>query len=584
MKKLTPGFAGRLLVLVLFLMSSVLISGQTGTKYVVKTIFPRNQTYEYQMLKTLNFNPMNAPIAYDQVKTWASLSPLEKQFGELSLQAAEILAMDLKPGYTAQQLIDDIGRIPEFKGRLNGILSVLVMATVRKSSNFETNPNVIMLTAWTTQLYKSMRIRSTYSVLREFQKWKADWCTYEKVSREECAAKTNGIGELFSHRDVPEALIAKNGMGSVFDKSANGIAMGTAFAITGVTGTFAVGTLMGALGVTTTITAGSSAGLPIATSLCAAFGAKLVGASDAAVAFSAAGGWAGVAAAPIAATIMAIVVGTIQGFHEVEQAKIEPMMKMKLGAAISDFVNIRNVLSDSSGRSLFFLAFQEAAQDKYQVHNPLVDGELRFFCQAGYVTKFKVTYTVTTSGPNMPTSTKNFDVDTKPLSVGNEEYMSIPWNATNIVVKGYYALGSWQQFTNPDKSALSTSIKTPTYMCFTSYGTIFEPKIKLDCPEAGNMTTRANELTVTQGGGYAAWITLRYFLNGKEETLLNQHDVLLGWSKKFTFPAGAKNITLSIQNQIDAKVVFNQTWPEPPNGCVKIYGTTFEPKWNNECN
>jgi len=584
MKRLSPKTFFRFLPALVFSLSLQFANAQTTTR-VFKTLFPRHQTYEAQMLAALGFNPTGRVIPYDeQPRQWASLSPIEKVFGELALHSAEILAVDLTPGYTADKLVSDIGRINEFKGRTNGILSVLVMTVVRNSSENETNPSIVALTNWTRDVYRSIKIRTTKGVLDEFEKWKADWCAYEKVSKEECEAKTNGIGELFTHRDVPEALIAKNGMGGAFDKSANGVALATGFALAGVTGTFAVATLASTLGVATVITSGTSAGALIGTSLFAAFGGTGLAAGDAAAAFVAISGWAGVVAAPVTAVIMIAVVGTIQGFHEVEQAKIEPMMKMKLGSAISDYVNIRNVLSDTSGRSLFFMAFQEAAVNHYAIIPANVDGELRFFCQAGYVCKFNVSYSVTTSGPNMPTTTKNFSTDTKELSVGNEDYVSLPWNATNIVVKGYYAAGGWKQFTNADKSAASTSIRTPTYMCFTSYGTVFEPKIKYDCPEVGNMTTSKNQLTVTQGGGYGAWITLRYFLKGKEETLLNQHDVLLGWTKKFTFPAGAYNITLSIQNQIDGKVVFNQTWPEPPNGCVKIYGTTFDPKWNNECN
>jgi hypothetical protein len=31
------------------------------------------------------------------------------------------------------------------------------------------------------------------------------------------------------------------------------------------------------------------------------------------------------------------------------------------------------------------------------------------------------------------------------------------------------------------------------------------------------------------------------------------------------------------------KGIIDKIWPSPPNECIKVYGTTLDPKWNNEC-
>src|SRR5689334_13114700 len=160
MKKATFGMVFRLVTGIILLTSLQTANAQTGTR-TLKTIFARHQTYEAQMLKALGFNPTGRVIAYDeQPRPWAQLSPLEQVFGELALKSAEILAVDLTPGYTADKLISDIGRINEFKGRTNGILSILVMSVVRNSSASETNPAIIALANWSREVYRSIKIRS----------------------------------------------------------------------------------------------------------------------------------------------------------------------------------------------------------------------------------------------------------------------------------------------------------------------------------------------------------------------------------------------------------------------------------------
>jgi hypothetical protein len=265
----------------------------------------------------------------------------------------------------------------------------------------------------------------------------------------------------------------------------------------------------------------------------------------------------------------------MEGFAVVEAAKVEPMLKMKLGAAMTDPINIVNVMADSSSRDMFFIAFQESALKNFQITDPKVDGEVRFYCQAGYVSSFRLSYTV--NGQDQTFTTPD-------LSAGFEKSFAIPYNASNIRVQGWYALGGWKELFNQTLAA-------PTYICYTSYGTVFpnDQHYKTDCPEVGSMTTKQNELTVTQGGGYTARITLTYTQNGKTVTSIDQDGLNIGWRKVFTIPADASNIRLVVKDATGLlwdpwKTVIDKTWPSPPNECIKVYGTTLDPKWDNECN
>jgi Thiol-activated cytolysin beta sandwich domain len=236
-------------------------------------------------------------------------------------------------------------------------------------------------------------------------------------------------------------------------------------------------------------------------------------------------------------------------------------------------INITNEMADSSSRNMFFIAFQEAAEKKFVVAPPQVDGEIRFYCQAGYVSSFRLSYTL-----NGQAVTKT----TKDLSVGFEETFPIPYNATNIKAQGWYALAGW-------KDLFNVTLAEPTYICYTSYGTVFQPSYKTDCPEVGNMTTRANQLTVTQGGGYSAWVRLTYTQNGQTVTKLDQSSTAAGWRQVFDIPSNATNIRLQAWSNTGWigepwKTIIDKTWPNPPNECIKVYGTTLDPKWNNECN
>src|SRR5690606_4354575 len=121
------------------------------------------------------------------------------------------------------------------------------------------------------------------------------------------------------------------------------------------------------------------------------------------------------------------------------------------------------------------------------------------------------------------------------------------------------------------------ALSVPTYICYTTYGTVFAPNYKTDCPEVGNMTTRKNELTITQGGGYTAWIKLTYEQNGATVTAIDENNIPVGWRKVFTIPENATNIKLQSKYNTgwfnEQKSLFNKNWATPPNECIKFYGT-----------
>ncbi len=545
-------------------------------KFEYKQLFPRNQTYEYQVLKALDFNP-NPGLANvnlnETVKSYAQLNDLEKAFGNLGLLAVELYAAQYDPSADPQKLLGGIRSrdMPYLKPTVTYILGLLVMNVVASKGN---EAPTIALKGWATEMYRSIKVRSAKSVLDEYQKWKADPCGYKAdgyTAPPDCALKDKNYTEWFADKKPPEAIIGKAGLKSVLSNNVGAVTSTMAIAVTSVSVAAATTMLQSGLGIMTTlIVEGGTKILP--TTLYAAFGgsgAASIGSVS----------WAGVVAAPVAAAVMAIVVGTMEGFKVVEAAKVEPMLKLKLGAAMTEHIDIANALTDDNARSMFMWAFQEAAVKGFQLTEPKVNGEVRFYCQAGYVSKFKLSYTI---DEPLSLNSKSVNVETSNLSVGNEQSFPIPYNAKNIRVQGFYAAAGWKEIFNQ-------SLGQPTYICYTSYGTVFEPRYKNDCPEVGNMVAKKNELTLTHGGGYVARLRVTYVQNGQTVTLIDNSGLTAGWRKVFAIPQGASNISVEGWSATGLvwepwKQVLNRKWPNPPNECLKIYGTTLDPKWNNECN
>ncbi len=94
-------------------------------------------------------------------------------------------------------------------------------------------------------------------------------------------------------------------------------------------------------------------------------------------------------------------------------------------------------------------------------------------------------------------------------------------------------------------------------------------------------------LTINHGGGYVAKVHLSYTVGGKTVTAINRDFVTAGYRQAVQIPADATNIVLDIREDTGTlegwRAVFVRTWPSTPTECIKIYGTTLDQKWNNEC-
>ncbi|HET9824609.1 MAG TPA: tectonin domain-containing protein, partial [Chitinophagaceae bacterium] len=298
---------------------------------LIRTIFPRKQQYEYSILRALNYGILGNTIVMGGGGTYNNLDNLGKGFGTYALLAAEILYSD-NSTITADQVIGNVSRDTKVKSSLNGILCALLMNSlvsrqIDPAISFESRE---ALRNWSSNLFWAIKVRAAKSILTEYQKWKADPCTYQADDYKappDCALGGLNYTQWYGTHSPPQDIIGKAGLKSVLANNADAVASGVAFAAAAVTIGAAAGALASALGVTvvasttgTVLASGVAVGA-VSTSLFAAFGGTGGAAAGGAAAIGGAG-FAGVAAAPVAAAILAIVVGTIEGFRVVENAKV----------------------------------------------------------------------------------------------------------------------------------------------------------------------------------------------------------------------------------------------------------------------
>jgi hypothetical protein len=533
-----------------------------ATKLVA--LFTRGGYYEYKMLQALRAQPY-----VDQVAgPYSSLDPLGQALGRLSLKAAEIYASRY-PNATAESILADINNFSDRQQMVSGILGALIVNEVSRTFLSESEIlSVTTLKNWAASLYKSFKIRCAKSVLDQYKAWKNDPCSYQAdgyTRPGDCGAGGVNIAPLFAGRTPPQDIIAKAGLKRVFGNNAAAIASCVAVG--------AAAAAMTAAGLSLATMLGNFGGIYF--SLAATFGAEISQAGALAGAIGA-GGWLSVAAAPVAAIILAVVVGTVEGIQVTEAEKVEPMLKMRLGAAMTENITLANVMADTTAVKMFYLAYMESAtQNHFKVTEPRVDGEARFFSQGGYASRFNLSYKVNGQAQTHTTSD---------LPVGQSETLAIPYNATDIKSEGYYLSGDWHRI------YADSSLLQPTYACFTTYGTVFEAKYKRDCPEVGNMTMPSHRLMITHAGAYVAWIRLTYQYNGQPITKLDKNDATSGWIMGITdIPTSATNIRLEAWSATGWvgepwKKIIDLTWATAPGECIKLLGTTLAPTWNDECN
>jgi hypothetical protein len=535
----------------------------------LRQIFPRGQGYEAQILQALRYGIYGNQIFLGGQAPMASgLPALDQGFARLALAATEAY-YSTQPQITPDQVLSQLRSNPTARIAVIGNLGLILIGKMFDTSR---DAQTVALRQWATELYRNQRITAAKASLDQYLLWKADPCGYEGRPPGECQTMAN----LFTTRTPPQDMIALKALGQVMSSQTQQVAVATTIAAGAVATTVAGAALSAALG--TVVAAGTGTAVStgavigeVGTSLFAAFGGSGTGAAGSAAALG--GAWAGVAAAPIAAAVMIVVVGTMEGMKVVEAARVEPMLKLKLGAAMTEDIVIENALSDANAKDFFFLAYEAAAANGFALPRNNVAGEVRFFNQAGYVSRFKLAYNLNGSPQSNSTQT---------LAVGHDETFTIPAAATNIVASGEWSDGiNW-------KPLFTRNLPHPTYIGFTSYGTIFSPQMKDEYPEISNIIAQARQLTVTQGGGYVAHIKVTYQQAGRGVTAVDDGGASAGWRNVYTIPTDATSIRLQAWTKTGLvwepeRSIIDKTYPSPPNECIKVYGTTLDPKYNNEC-
>ena len=61
---------------------------------------------------------------------------------------------------------------------------------------------------------------------------------------------------------------------------------------------------------------------------------------------------------------------------------------------MNENINIANIVADQTTGALFYVAAIKSALNGWRAPSLEIDGEVTCFCEAGYVSKFYVTYTL----------------------------------------------------------------------------------------------------------------------------------------------------------------------------------------------
>ena len=544
-------------------------------------VFPRGGQYEAKILQAIRFQDFaNRVFPGGQVPAASTLTPLERAFADIALSATE--AHFAARPLSAEEEIALVRSDAIVRGSVTTLVGLGVSGRVREARR---DADTVALRQWAAEVYRNFKIDVAKATLDQYRLWARDPCGYEKLP----AVRCQGSSGMLSPPRPSQEVIASNALGAVLSSHADETAAATAVGLAVATMGASAAALATGLGVAagTVSVGGAYAPITVAvsTSLYAAFGATTTTITTAttgavttalpqAAAVIGAASWAGVVAAPVTAAILVVVVGTIEGVAVVEGVRVEPMLKLKVGAAMTDTIVIENELQEEHAGDFFLLAYQSAAARGFYVPMSKVDGEVRYFCQAGYVCRFKLGY-------SQNGAAKSFQ--TPDLPVGREQSYVIPYNATGITASGEWFNGSsWN-------SLFTRNVAKPTYIGFTAYGTVFKPEYKDEYPEISNIQAPPNQLIVTQGGGYVAWIRVSYTENGVSSRVVDVNNASAGWRQAVTIPKDATNIHLEAWSNTGWvgepwKTIIDKTWPVPPNVCIKTYNTTLDPKWNNECN
>ncbi len=523
-----------------------------------KNRFQRQLMNEGRICQMLRMNFITPDVAHG----YNELPPIAKCLGTLALDAAETYFAQ-SPAMTAEQIFTKIGTDKKTRYELTGIIYALIRAKLLAGgTDAETNA----LRDWVTSLYKGMVIKVAKGTLDDYLRWKANPCTYTAPGYTKPDACYNGLGvnQLFTTVKPPSDLIARSGLmfaTSNTDETAAAIATG----LGGISVAASVAAISTGLGINLSIVPGFVA----LTGLYSAFGGAVATSTAAGTSTAAIGAtsWAGVVAGPVSVAVFAVVCGVMEVMEVVEAEAVEPLLKSRVGAAITQPITIENVLADPNSASLLFMAYQYAAtQNWWEVPNYKIDGEVTFRCEAGYVSKFILTY-------NLNGQAKSFTTDE--LSLGEQKSFPIPAAANNITAKGIMiSAGEHHVFTQ--------NIPAPTYTCFKTYNTIFNPSWDNAWPLPAK-----SEVTLLQQGAFVGEFYIDYTLDGQAQSI-KTGEVPGGWKNTYKLPENAKNVRIRAWGTTGLAwepwhLTFDQTYPTAPSLCLKVYGSLLDQKWNTDC-
>ncbi len=538
--------------------------GSTPLKFV------RQQNWESEMCSALGMTGVAA--------NYAAMTPLHQAIGTFGLNAAEAYFLaNNQPNLSPQQAITNLKNemiAHPVRDALIGLIGAQVMDKLKLNQN---DAQSVALREWAVQVYRQIKVDAAIGTLKEYNTWKANPCNYSAAGYEkpqDCYTGKNPYHLMWKTSKPPSDLLAKAGL-TYAAGNTNTIVQGVSGALGGIALVSSFAATATGLGISTGIPALTLSNSPmIVTTLFSAFGGQATAAGSAAGAIGATS-WAGVVAGPAAIIVVGVTIGISQGIAVIEGEQAEWKFKQAIRAAMAENINMANVVADQNGGALFMIGLVKSAQNGWKAPTLEIEGEVTFFCEAGYVSKFTLTYTLN----GQP---KSFS--TNEMSVGFWQKFTIPAAAKNIEVKGVMiSAGEHQIF--------KETLQRPTYVCYKTYGTVFQKAWNNDWPMSvgGEVSETAGKIKFTHGAGFVANWQITYNLPGKPGQSFNPTGTTFGWNKTYNLPLDATNVRILIQGATGLvwepwRTTYDLTYPTVPNVCIKIYGTTLDQKWNSDCN
>ncbi|MEZ4962068.1 MAG: thiol-activated cytolysin C-terminal domain-containing protein [Saprospiraceae bacterium] len=530
--------------------------------------FPRQQNWEADMCKALGLTGVGS--------SYASLTPFQQAIGSMGLEATEAFfaasgTPNLTPAEALNKMNSEIvisggaGVATSMKSKITGVIGALVIDKIKKNG---TDAQSMALKDWASQVYRQIKVDAALGTLKEYYVWKNNPCTYSApgyTKPQDCYAivGNNPYNSMWKTSKPPHDLLLKAGLTYAAGGS-NQIVQGVSGAVAGIGLVAGFAAATSGLGVATTGVG------PTSTALFYAFGSG----SGAAGAIGATS-WAGVVTGPAAVIAASVLIGIIQGAAVIEGEQAEWKLKQAIRAAMSENINMANVVADQNAGALFMIGLVKSAQNNWKAPSLEIEGEVTFFCEAGYVSKFYLNYTLNGQA-------KSFS--TNDMSAGYWQKFTIPAAAKNIQVKGVMIAAG-------EKTIFTQNLERPTYICYKVYGTVFQQAWNNDWPLSvgGEVSESAGKIKFTHGAGFVANWQITYDLPGKPGQNINPTGTTLGWNKTYNLPLDATNVRILVQGATGLvwepwRTTYDKTFPTVPNMCIKIYGTTLDQKWNSDCN